>query len=344
MSHDEATEDRARPGCRSEQHRQRGRTLALVTNAYVYADRDGSVLALDAPTARPLRWAAWRPDGAHALLVGNRGQVLRFDGARFDVMATDSAHNLRGVAWAPDGGRALLVGNRGAVLAYDGKASFTELPPVSDENLRRVAWAPDGSCALIVGNAGVVLRFDAATGALQQLPGDRAHTMRSIAWRPDGAYALIGGYASRRAGYPRPHMLYRCDGRYAQGILATDDEDDAVAIDWRAGGEQPRATVLVATYSDDGPVRNKIVDYTSGGVRFSDIEGQPALLGFGWHPDGGYALACGESGALLRAGDEGMTTIATATRDNLVGPFWQPRMSSPIALMLKGPDERVYTI
>ncbi len=322
------------------------RTLAIVTNVYVYEDRGGAVRALEATTTRPLRWAAWRPDGGSALIVGNRGAVLRFDGERFgfEAIATDSTHNLRGVAWAPHGERALLVGNRGAVLLYDGKASFSELPRVTDENLRRIAWSPDGASALLVGNAGVVLRFEAATGGLQQLPADRAHTMRSIAWRPDGAYALIGGYASRRAGYPRPHMLYRCDGRYVQGILATDDEDDALSIDWRPGTKEPNATVLVATYGNDGVVHNKRVEYTGSGVQFSDLAGLPPLLGFGWHPGGEHGLLCGETGTLLRVDDEVVTPIASGTNDNLVGPFWQPRATSPVALMLKGPEERVYTI
>ncbi len=325
-----------------------------MTAVYLY---DGtSVAALEAPAERPLRWAAWRPDGAHALLVGNRGQVLRFDGRRFEALASNLAHNLRGVAWAPDASRALLVGNRGAVVQFDGKR-FTELPSATDENLRRVAWSPDGSCALIAGNGGCVLRFDARTNELQQLPGDRAHTMRSIAWRPDGAYALIGAYASRHAGYPRPYALYRCDGRFVQGILATDDEDDACAIDWRPGGDA-RALILIARYSDDGELLpGKIVSYDGAGFSYRSLPrlvraklATPAsdevvtLLGLGWHPSGEYALLCGEHGKLLSYDGQRMRQIATGTRDNLVGPFWQPGASKPVALLLKGPDEKVYTI
>ena len=311
-----------------------------MTAIYLY---DGeAVRALDAPTPRPLRWAAWRPDGAHALLAGNRGAILRFDGARFEAVDSGAQHNLRGVAWAPDGSRALLVGNRGAVLLYDGRRC-AELPAVTTENLRRAAWAPDGSCALIAGNAGCVLRYNAASGALLPLPGDRAHTMRSIAWRPDGAYALIGAYASSYAGYPRPHMLYRCDGRYTQAILATDDDDDAVAIDWQPGATPHRATVLVASYGANG-VRNKIFDYTGAGVRLRELDAGPALLGAAWQPDGSRLLLCGEGGALFVDDGAAMRAVASGTRDNLVGPFWRPRVAASLAVMLKGPDEKVYTI
>ncbi|MEX2225297.1 MAG: WD40 repeat domain-containing protein [Dehalococcoidia bacterium] len=292
-------------------------------------------------SARRLRWAAWRPHGEYALLVGNRGQVFRFDEGRFDDLPSQSSHNLRGAAWSPDGALALLAGNRGAVLLYDGQR-FHELPSVTAENLRRVAWAPDNSCALIIGNGGVVLRFDRDTGALLPLPGDRAHTMRSIAWRPDGAYALIGAYSSAYAGYPRPHMLYRCDGRYTQALLATDDQDDAVAIAFRPGTQPPRALVLSVAYRDNDAVANKLFEYDGSTFATTPVEAPAALLGAAWRPDGAHALICGERGALFRYDGRSIDALASNTNDNLVGPFWRPGEAS--ALVLKGPDERVYTV
>jgi hypothetical protein len=305
---------------------------------------DGRVVrALSAPAERPLRWAAWRPQGDFALLVGNRGEALRFEGAAFTRLRTDSAHNLRGAGWSPDGTRALLVGNRGAVLLHDGE-TFRELPSPTTENLRRAEWSRDGSCALIIGNSGVVLRYDARTERLDALPGDRAHTLRSIAWRPDGAFALIGGYASRHAGYPRPHALYRCDGRYTQGILATEDEDDTVAISWQPDAGRPRALLLMVAYGErrDAPVANKIVDYDGSTFRSTTVDAA-ALLGLAWRPDAAEAIACGEGGALYRYGGGALEAIDAGTRDNLVGPFWRPG-GATLALLLKGPDEKVYTV
>jgi photosystem II stability/assembly factor-like uncharacterized protein len=309
-------------------------------DVYLY---DGSrVRGIASPAARPLRWAAWRPDGAWALLAGNRGQALRFDGETFAALPIESSHNLRGVAWSPDGERALLAGNRGAVLLYAG-GHVAELRSPTVENLRRAAWSPDGSCALIVGNAGTVLRFDAASAALVPVPGDRAHTMRSIAWRPDGAYALIGAYASRFAGYPRPHVLYRSDGRYTQALLATDDEDDALAIDWRPGTQPARALALVVSYDNGGRVTNKLFEYDGGGFDRHAIEAPAALLGAAWAPDGSHALLAGERGTLLRMDDEAITPIASGTRDNLIGPFSRPA-GATLALLLRGPQEKVYTV
>jgi hypothetical protein len=312
-----------------------------MTSVYVY---DGArVRRIEAPGGRPLRWAAWRPDGREALVVGNRGTVLRFDGERFAALPSAGRHNLRGAAWSPDGRFAILVGNRGAVLLYDG-ARVEELPAPTMENLRRAAWAPDGTCALVVGNAGCTLRFDRAARALQPIPGDRAHTLRSVAWRPDGAYALIGAYASRYAGYPRPYALYRCDGRYTQGVLATDDEDDALAIDWHPDATAARAFVLVASYGDEGTITHKAVEYTGRGVRTRMLEAPAALLGAAWHPSGEYVLLCGERGTLLRDDGDALRPVPSGTVDNLVGPFWQPGVRPSLALLLRGPDEKVYTV
>lgn len=294
------------------------------------------------PAKRPLRCAAWRPDGSFALLCGNRGEAWRFDGDAFERIETNSQHNLRGADWSPDGSVALLAGNRGAVLRFDGDR-FEELASVTVENLRRVAWAPDGASALIVGNGGTVVRFDAASGALLPLPGDRAHTMRSLAWRPDGAYALIGAYASAYAGYPRPHMLYRCDGRYTQALLVTDDEDDAVAVSWRPGSSPGRALVLVVAYGEGDRGSNKLFEYDGAGFSSRAIDAPAALLGAAWAPDGAYALATGERGALLRLDDGGVTAVASGTTDNLVGPFWRPA-GAPLAIVLRGPTERVFTV
>lgn len=306
---------------------------------------------VESPSTRPLRWAAWRPDGAFALLVGNRGESWRFDGKTHELLDTNSAHNLRAIAWSPDGERALLAGNRGAILLYE-DGQFAELASPTTENLRRAAWSPDGASALIIGNAGVVLRFDAASETLAEVPGDRAHTMRSIGWRPDGAYALIGAYASRYAGYPRPHALYRCDGRYTQALLTSDDEDDGVAVSWKPlpandAHERFRALVVVLAYGDrDGrrepEVTNKLVEYDGAAFSSRGVESPAALLGAAWRPDGAYALLCGERGALFRYTDSRIEPIDGGTRENLVGPFWHP--SGESAILLRGPEEKVYTV
>ncbi len=309
-----------------------------MTVAYTF---DGNALAPAGwqPRRTP-RWLSWKPDGASAILIGNGGSALVFDGQRLHSLETGTRQNLRGAAWSPDGKTALLVGNRGAVLRLHGEA-FEDVAAQTSENLRRVAWHPDGAYALIVGNAGTVLRYQASDGDLSPVPGDRAHTLRALAFRPDGAYALVGAYASRWAGYPRPHALYRCDGRYLQAMLASDDEDDFVAVDWPAKGP-----ALVAGYRADRPevaAANKLLLYDGSVWRGREWQGRGAVLGAAWRPSGEYALLVGESGLLARADAEGgIQELESGTTENLTGPFWRP--DGAMAIVLKGPGERVYTV
>lgn len=309
----------------------------MTTTAYTF---DGTMLRpLEWQPQRTLRWAGWRPDGARLLAVGNGGSAVLSDGRTLDYVETHTRQNLRGAAWSPDGSTALLAGNRGAVLRLRGEA-IDELVAPTTENLRRVAWHPGGEYALIVGNAGVVLRYEARDGSLSALPGDRAHTLRSVAFRPDGAYALVGAYASKYAGYPRPHPLYRTDGRYLQSLLASDDEDDFVSVDWSTSG---RALVCGYAWDTSGSLVNKALTFDGSSWQTLAWPAKGVVLGASWRPSTDEALLVGESGLLLRLNAGGnLDALEAGTKDNLIGPFWRPNGSD--ALLLRGPDERVYTV
>jgi hypothetical protein len=144
-----------------------------------------------------------------------------------------------------------------------------------------------------------------------------------------------------------------------QGILATDDEDDAIAIDWRPEASPARALILITRSGEtDAPMPGKIVEYDGSGFgyrtlpRFATPQGRRVklpgdvvqLLGLGWHPSGEYALLCGQRGKLLTWDGRAMKQVRSAATESFVGPFWQRGAASPIALLLKGPDERVYTV
>ena len=92
---------------------------------------------------------AWSPDGTTALLVGNRGAVLRYDGATVEELASPTVENLRRVAWRPDGAFALIVGNGGTVLRFDPPGQLSPVPGDRAHTLRALAWRPDGAYALV---------------------------------------------------------------------------------------------------------------------------------------------------------------------------------------------------
>ena len=166
------------------------------------------------------------------------------------------------------------------------------------------------------------------------------HTLRSVAFRPDGAYALVGAYASRWAGYPRPHSLYRCDGRHLQGLLASDDEDDFVAVDWSRSGV---ALVCGYAWRGEGVLVNKAILYDGSSWRTSIHNGEGVVLGAAWRPGTDEALLVGEKGLTLKLDAEGgIHQLTSDTTDNLIGPFWRPDGSS--AIVLKGPGDKVYTV
>ena len=89
-------------------------------------------------------------------------------------------------------------------------------------------------------------------------------------------------------------------------------------------------------------VTNKLVEYDGAGFASRGVESPAALLGAAWRPDGAYALLCGERGALFRYTDTVIDAIDSGVRENLVGPFWHP--SSEHAILLRGPEEKVYTV
>jgi hypothetical protein len=53
--------------------------------------------------------AAWRPQGDYALLAGEHGLLLRYDGDVLDVIESGTKDNLIGPFWRPDGTSALLL-------------------------------------------------------------------------------------------------------------------------------------------------------------------------------------------------------------------------------------------
>lgn len=292
---------------------------------------------IDTGAGQALRWAAWRGDGAVALLVGNKGTILRYDGKEFQPVPCPTQENLRGVAWAPNGRSALIVGNHGTVLLYR-ERGVAVISPITTENLRRVAYRPDGRLVLIVGNSGTVLRFEGLSLAV--VPTERAHTLRAVAYRPDGAYALVGAYASRWVGHPRPHALYRCEGTYLTALMTTDDEDDFLRIDWHHDGR----TALVVGYGwhiyGEGH-HNKVFTYDGFGYRFYRVPTSAYLLGGAWQPGTDDALIVGDEGTALWFSGEEFTPLQTGTNEPLIGPFWHP--SGTWALVLVG-SRRLYTI
>lgn len=97
---------------------------------------------------------AFSPSDSSALIVGEAGRVLKYDGS-LATLSSSTTYNLNGVDFHPSG-HALIVGDNGTVLHWDG-ASFSTEANYSN-SLRDVKFSPDGSYALIVGENGTVYK------------------------------------------------------------------------------------------------------------------------------------------------------------------------------------------
>ena len=88
--------------------------------------------------------------------------------------------------------------------------------------------------------------------------------------------------------------------------------------------------------------RNKIFEYDGGSFASRSVEAPCGCLLGRVASDGRHAVLVRRTRRLLRYSDEGIVALPSRTKDNLVGPFWRPNGSA--AFLLKGPEEKVFTV
>ena len=125
-----------------------------------------------------------------------------------------------------------------------------------------------------------------------------------------------------------------------QSLLASDDEDDFVSVDWSASS---RALICGYAWDAGGSLVNKVLTFDGSAWQTTTWSAKGVVLGAGWRPHSDEAVLAGESGLLMKLQPDGtLGALTSGTTDNLIGPFWRPDGSD--ALLLKGPNERVYTV
>ena len=107
-----------------------------------------------------LNGIAWKPDGSYALIVGDYGTILIFDGSNFEEISSHTNYNLLDVEWKPDGSYALIVGEYGAILKYnESRKEVSEIKSYTYAYLSGLCWK-DNDVAFIVGGSGTVFRWE----------------------------------------------------------------------------------------------------------------------------------------------------------------------------------------
>jgi hypothetical protein len=253
-----------------------------------YDGRSLSSVAVDAPGR--LRWSCWNPRDGRALLVGDRGSLLRSDGGReFVPLSSGIVGNLRCAQYSSRGDGAYVCGNGGLILAL-GDDTVQPLMEDPRENLRRVAWYPSGDAALFVGNNGTA--YIRSARGFEVVHGAATH-LRSIAWHPTDGYALVAGncFEDSVGGLsPSPNLFRFERGSLADVSSLAESRADLVAASWRPGGASSSSSCLLVGY-DQTWHTPALLTYDGDSLR--EVVWGPENIfptACAWHPSGEYAL------------------------------------------------------
>jgi hypothetical protein len=138
---------------------------------------------------------SWIPNGSYALLVGNNGLILKYDGVNLTRLDANTTADLRGVAWSRNENIALIAGSAGTIISYSG-TKFTTLNGNTTADLFCVAWHPNGSIALIGGANGTIVKYDNIKQMSTRIITMLAHpiTLFAISWDYSGENVWMVGY------------------------------------------------------------------------------------------------------------------------------------------------------
>ncbi|MBM4248298.1 MAG: hypothetical protein FJ149_02480 [Euryarchaeota archaeon] len=298
---------------------------------------------------------SFRPDGAVALVAGDLGTILLYDGGTPRPLATGTQKNLNDVVWAPDGGSALIPGNDGTLLLYDG-TSVTRLNTTTALDIHAGAWAPGdghallvgekglccranatafevldsgtsldltdvdfrpGSYATIVGVSGTVLRFDGSAFASEG-PAP-LQTFHAVSWSSDGSVALLVGLDTSDINQTRAsaHLLT------GSGLAKLDHNitDRARGVAWEPG------TAVALVVGANG----LFAEYSAGAFTVLSSAVVRNMLSAAWRDDGSYALVAGAGGWLGRYDGSSLSDIPTGQVAELDAVAWHPGQEYALA-------------
>lgn len=251
--------------------------LFLVVAGQVLATKD-VITSIDTDANVILHDAAWKPDGSYALVVGDKGTVLKYNGTGVLPLSSGNTSDLYGVAWKPDESYALIVGHDSAILKYDGTA-FTAINNTFNDSYD-VAWSPNGSFALISGLSGKVLKYDGTN--LTELT--ETYGGLSVAYNRYSEAIIVGEDCGVVIGYNGTNITFH---NATQDIGAA---GYAQAVAWSPDGAY---ALIVGLNGFAAKYENNV---------FSEIQTNTSedLRSIAWCPVGNCALITGSDGTLLK--------------------------------------------
>jgi PKD repeat protein len=268
--------------------------------------QNGTLILVGQPVTTPLRTIAWKPDGSYALISGDDGVLLKYDGTTLTTIATgmSTGLNLWTVSWKPDGSYALIGGSVGTLFKYDGVTVTTITNPFSTTILS-ISWHPSGSYALLVGRNGLALTYDGTT--IRSISTGTTSDLLTAAWNPNGAYALVGGVNG---------ILLRFNGT---GVAALNTSiipaGNAIhSISFNRSGS------LAILAGDNGMV----LSYNGSTLTMLSMVTFSWLYYVSWSPSG-TAYIVGGSGNVLTYANGALTSLLSGTTFQFRGIAWKPQ-------------------
>jgi len=278
------------------------------------------------PLQARLLAVAWTPDGSSALLVGERGAILRYDGSVFTSIGGQVSVTLRDVEWNAAGTYALLVG-ADVLLLYDAANGTVARMPYENPaaSLEAVTWV-DLHTALAVGNRGLVVRYESSPATVVtsfltgcDTAGPMCPNLKGIDWRPGGDHALVVG--------DRGTILKEPGSR--QGGATYSLLSSGGGTFWDVAWKRPdgEAAILVG---DGGAVKR----YDGSLLAAIQAPTDAALYAVAWKPFTSTALLAGDDGTLLQYSDftRRVSKVASATGAPVLGASWN--LQSETALLV----------
>jgi hypothetical protein len=282
--------------------------LFLVAVGRVSATKD-VVTSIETDANVILHDMAWKPDGSYALIVGDKGTVLKYNGTSAVAISPDILKNttsdLYGVAWNPNGSYALIVGHNYTMLKYDG-VNPIELINTTITDSYGVAWAPNGSFALISGLSGKVLKYDGTN--ITEL--NETYGGLRVSYNQNSDAIIVGEECGIVLGYNGTNITLINNSTAT--LLSNLTQSQNVA--WHPSGSY---AMIVGMDGFAAKYENS---------NFSEIKTSTTenLWGIAWCPVSNYALITGSNGALLKYDGVGFFKVRDESGKNLFKVAWKP--------------------
>lgn len=287
--------------------------LFIAVAGQVSATKD-VVTSIDTDANVILHDAAWKTDGSYALIVGDDGTVLKYNGTSATILSSNTTDDLYGVSWKSDGSYALITGHNYTILKYD-EANFTAINNTIMNDTYGVAWAPDGSFALISGLSGKVMKYDGTnlTEVYSEFDNMSIGGV-SIAYNQNSEAVIVGdcGYVLMYNG-TNITLLHNATGPLSNMTYSQN-------IAWHPNGNYALIVGL----------NGFAAKYENGNFSELNTGTTEDLYGIAWCPASSYALITGSSGTILKYDGTRFFKVGDESGKILFKVSWKPNSSEAV--------------